>query len=519
MSNTTLEAPAFHDLDGWPLDLGSIDWDGAYQRMVGSWGEKRGVVYAAVPSALSPVPDGTDIAAAVLGSRMLGMELTPQGCQVAAVLEARNPFGLPLYDDVTVEVPRRATKTTSIQAVLLGRCETRPGYRIIQTAQDGTRASMVFMDMVRTLERVTPDEADRTWKVFKSTGREYLEWENGSRWWVGPPKPSTYRGLAADVLWFDESGELSPEESDDLEAGALPVMDTRDDGQVIKSGTPGLVRAGLFWKSLAAARATPDQLGVVAYGARESEVVDLDEDGAMALLWRCHPGLACGLTTEAKMRKRFQVMDLAQFIREYLCVWPPDTTKTALDMVKFAAGEVNPVPLPTGVPFAFGYNVAQGGVAAAVAVAWYDGDQLRGQVMEYRVKADWLADDLGRILKAHAGVPIGYDAIGDNLAKAQEVARRPRTRAAALKALTLKEVAAGTAALAMAVDAGTFRWGTSPSLAKAAGAASWRDSGGSRLFRRIEGQDISSLLALVHAVAAVSTMKKRRSGGGGYAAQ
>lgn len=505
--------------DGFPLALESIDWDAAKDQLVERWYSRRGVLYAAEANALSPVPADTDISAALLGARMLGYDLTPQGCEVAAVLEARNTFGLPMYDDVTVQVPRRATKTTSIQCVLLGRCETRPGYKIAQTAQDGTRASAFFMEMVRAMEQATPDEAARNWRVFKSTGREYLEWDNGSRWWVVPPKSGAFRGAAADVLWFDESGELSPDESDELEAGALPIMDTREDGQVIKSGTPGLVRAGLFWKSLEAARATPGQLGVVDYCAPESAVVDLDEDAAMALLWRFHPGLACGLTTETKMRKRFQTMDLAQFIREYLCVWPPDTTKTALDMAKFMAGQSNPVPLPEGVPFAFGYNVAQGGVAAAVAVAWYDGETLRGQVMEYRVRADWMPDELVRVLKARAGVPVGYDAIGDNLATAQAVERKPRTNAKALRALTMREVAAGTAALAQAVDGERFLWGASPSLEKAARAASWRESGGNRLFRRIEGQDISSLLALVHAVAAVATLKKRRSGGGGYAPQ
>jgi hypothetical protein len=504
--------------DGLPLDLSSIDWDAAKDRMIDTWYKRSGVLYAA-QGLVSPIPEGTDIANAVKGSRMLGLELTPQGCEVAGVLEAKNTFGLPLYDDVTVQIPRRATKTTSIQTVLLGRCENRPGYRIIQTAQDGTRASMVFMDMVRTMERVTPDPEDRNWKVFKSTGREYLEWDNGSRWWVGPPKSSTYRGLAADVLWFDESGELSPEESDDLEAGALPVMDTRPDGQVIKSGTPGLVRAGLFWKSLAVAEENPAQAGVVNYAARESDVVDLDEDRAMALLWRHHPGMACGLTTEAKMRKRFQVMDLAQFIREYLCVWPPDTTITALDMAKFAAGECNPVGLPSNVPYAFGFNVAQGGVAAAVAVAWYDGEDLHAQIMEYRLKADWVPDDLARALKAHVGTDIGYDSIGDNVATAQAVARKPRVNTKTLRALTMKEVAAGTAAIAQAVDGQRFYWGTSPALLAAAKGASWRDSGGSRLFRRIQGQDISALLAVTHAVAAVATKKKKRSGGAGYAPQ
>lgn len=498
MTTTALEARP------WGLDL---------EDAVRHWHDKRGAVFTAAPAGLSPVPEGTSISAAQKGAEMLGLELTPQGVQVAAVLEARNQYGLPLYDDVTIQIPRRATKTTSIQLVLLGRCATRPGYRVIQTAQDGTRASGFFMDMVRAMERVEPDEEARDWRVFKSTGREYLEWSNGSRWWVVPPKASSFRGGAADVLWFDEAGELDPDESDDLEAGALPVMDTREDGQVIKSGTPGLVRAGLFFKSLAAAHAAPDTLGLVDYSARDSEVVDVEgmtEDQVQGLLLRVHPGLACGLTSMAKMLKRFATMDLAKFIREYLCVWPPDTSTTALDLAKYAETEVAPAQAPEGTPWALGYNVAIGGVAAAVAAAWFDDNgHPHVQVMEYRVKTDWLVEDLAKALKAC--VPLAYDNIGDNIAIAQALGRRPRTNTKHLRALQLREVAAGTATIASAVDSASFFHGASQALDRAVQSATWRDSGGSRLFRRIEGADISALLACVHALAAASTLKKRRS--------
>ena len=495
-------------------------WDAAKDRMVDEWHQSTGSVYTAQATHMSPIPAGTDIGEALLGARLLGMALTPQGCEVAAVLQARNSWGRPAYDDVTIQIPRRATKTTSVQATLLGRCETRPGYKVIQSAQDGTRASMVFMDMVRELERATPDELDRHWTVYKSTGREYLEWSNGSRWWVTPPRSASFRGLAADVLWFDESGELDPEQSADLEAGALPVMDTRPDGQVIKSGTPGVVRAGMFWTSLEAARATPAELGILDYSARESEVIDLEdeEDRAMAILSRVHPGVACGLTTETKMRKRFRTMDLSTYIREYLCVWPPDTSSTALDTASWAATAVDPKDLPQGVPFGFGYNVGIGGVAAAVAVAWYNEDGiLCGQIMEYRVRSDWLVKDLTRMLKAHPSVALAYDSIGDNLAIAQALGRTPRLNVRGLRALNLKEVSAATATLASAVDTKAIQHGTSPALDKAVASATWRDSNGSRLFRRKDGQDISALLALTHAIGAIATLKKR-GGGGGYAA-
>jgi hypothetical protein len=464
---------------------------------------------AARPAHRSPVPEGTDVAEAHQGAAMLGLPLTPQGVQVALLLNARDPFGRPLYDDCTIQIPRRATKTTSIQCTLLGRCENRPGYRVIQTAQDGTRASAVFMDMVRTLEMQEPDESKRNWVVFKSTGREYLQWKNGSRWWVGPPKASTYRGLAADILWFDESGELDPAESDELMAGALPVMDTRPDGQVIKSGTPGLVRAGNFWASLDAARARPDELGILDYSAEDYEVVTALQAADPRLWYRVHPGLASGLTSLKTIRKRFATMGLAEFIREYLCVWPPDTTRTALDLEKWAAQGVQPVAEPPAGAWALGYDIAIGGAAGAIAAAWFDENlEPHVQLMAHRPRSAWVVDELALAQKKHPRVRIGYDSIGDNIATAQALGRKPRFNSKRLVSLQLRQVAAATAVLATNTDAGTMHHAISRAIDNAAASATWRQSGGSRLFGRQHGKDISALLACAHALAAAAELRR-----------
>lgn len=484
-------------------------WAGAVAAVLADTGHE----YSAVPAHLSEIPLGTDITAAHLGAAMLGMPLTPQGMQIAGVLEALNDEGTPLYDDCTIQVPRRSTKTTSVQATLLGRCELRPGYRVIQTAQDGTRASAVFMDMVRTLEQQQPDEAQRNWVVFKSTGREFLQWANGSRWWVAPPRASSFRGLAADVLFFDEAGELDPAESADLMAGALPVMDTRKHGQVIKAGTPGLVRAGAFWDSLQAARLDPAMLGIVDYSARDAEVVSEEQAADEALWFRIHPGLASGLTTLKTLRKRFATMGLAEFVREYLCVWPPDTAQAALDLLKWEAGTVPALEgPPAGVKFGMGFDVAIGSAAAAVAVAWFDKDgNPHAQLMEHRIRADWLHADLSKAAKAIPGLVIGYDPIGDNIAVAQGLMRKPSWNKRTLKALPLREVAAATATVAAANDNGTLRHGRSKALDNAAANASWRMAGGSRLFQRMHGKDISGLLAVVHALGAAAGLKQGSS--------
>jgi phage terminase large subunit-like protein len=464
----------------------------------------------AEPRFLSPTPAPVDITAASAGYAMLGMELLPQGELVAAVLEANKPDGRPLYKDITVQIPRRSTKTTTIQAVLLGRCSARPGYKVIQTAQDGTRASMVFMDMVRTMEMVDPREPkERDWKVFASTGREYIQWKNGSRWWVAPPKASSFRGLAADVLFFDEAGEYDLALTAELQAGALPVMDTRPHGQIIKAGTPGLSRDGLFWTSLEAARAQPERYGIVDYSAPDAAVIDQEAAGNPDLWYSVHPGLACGLTDLDTIQQRWDTMDTPTFVREYLCVWPPDSSRSAFDLDAWRDSGVPPLETPEGLPWALGYDVAIGASAAALAAGWFDEDgHPHCQLLDHRAGAHWLPDELHKATTKH-GVDAGYDNIGDNIAVAQAATRKPRFNTRRLKSLQLREVAAATAVVAASLDQGTFTHGQDTALDAAILNAVWRESNGSRLLGRKHGKDISPIQACIHALAAAANAKPR----------
>ena len=473
--------------------------------------EGKGLSFDAKPAYVSHIPGETNIAAALKGAELMGLPITPQGCYIAGVLEAKNAFGLPLYDEVGVEVPRRSTKTTTIQFVLLGRCALRPGYRVVSTAQDGTRASQFFANMMRTIEstlvRRGLTKEDVGIKTFyHSQGREYIEWLNGSKWWVVKPESSAFRGDAADCMWFDEAGELNAEKSDDLQAGALPLMDTRDDAQVIVSGTPSLARQGMFWETLEAGRKDPAATGIVDFAASE-----YDDPADEALWWRVHPGLASGLTTIEKMRKRFEKMPITQFAREYLCIWPPDSTVTALDITNWDATLVEHLASPPeGVPWGIGWDVAIGGSAAAVAVAWIDeDDEPHIQVMEHRAGSQWVAKNIAAALLKHPRVPVGYDNIGDNITVAQALGRMPKLKRPKLKALNLKEVAAATSTLAQANDRLALHHAEHPGLDTAVRNTTWREAGGSRLFMRGKGREISCLLACVHALAVASTAQRR----------
>lgn len=477
--------------------------------------QKTGREYRAHPRYLSYIPPDTDVANYLIGVAMLGVSATPQGVNIAGVMEAKDSMGFPLYDDVTVQVARRSAKTTSIQAVFLGRSSRTPDYRVIQTAQDGTRASGVMKQMIKDLKRVDrrPDK-ERPWMDFASTGREYVEWSDGAHWHVVAPDPGSYRSKAASALWFDETGELDPVKTDDLEAGALPTMDTREDGQVVKSGTPGKVRLGMAWRTLEAARAKPEALGIVDYSVRESEVITPEQCADVDMWYRVHAGLACGLTKLATIQKRYDTMDLHKFTAEYLCAWPSDVTKSALDMDVYDEQTVAPQDAPQ--EFTLAYDCEINGQAAAISGGWVtDEGRNRMQLLDHRRGVNWLTEELYRAHKRWPRTKIRYDPIGQNAAVAMNLQRMKDFNNDALEPVTMRDLSSAAALVAQGLDKEadprTLEISEDETLRRAATNCVWRDSGDNRLFGRKGGNDVSGIISGSLALqGAVKTPRRRR---------
>ena len=493
----------------------------------------------AQPRFLSEIPEGTDIEAGHVGARLQRLPMTPQGEIIAGVMEAKKPGGGNCYKQVTVQIPRRSTKTTSIQNVLLGRCATIPGYQVVSTAQDGTRASQFFRDMMDLIEEHANEILERrneelldewdgsgkepefTYKqalkelgirtLYYSQQREYIKWTNGSKWRVAKPDPASLRGGAAHAIWFDEGGELDAEEAPKLLAGALPMMDTKPMGQVIVSGTPGEARVGMFWNQLEKARLAPDRLGIVDYSAD-----DFCDPTDERVWWATHPGLACGLTTIDVIRERFDAetgLSLPEFMREYLCIWPPDSTVSALDLQKWEITKDELVlQPPADIPWGIGWDVAIGGAEAAVAVAWIDDrDEPHVQILRHRAGSQWVPGYVAKGITAFPRTPVAYDSIGGNIVVAQALGRMPRVKTTRVKGLMMKDVAAATALLAQSVDLMTLHHAGHSGLDSAVKNATWRNPDGNRLFMRKHGASISCLLAAVAALSAASTAARRGS--------
>lgn len=422
---------------------------------------------------------------------MQGLPLLRQGEEVAAVMEAAKSDGTPLYPTVVVQIPRRATKTTSIWDVILGRCYTRPGTKVVTSAQDGTRARNRFRDVQRALQlqdfEGDKDPANRVGKLRWSNGDESIEFDNGSRIWTVPPDPGAFRSEAADLIFLDEAGEYSLDTSAGLIEGALPLMDTRPMGQIVIAGTPGKVRAGLFWDNLQAGRAKKRGTGIVDYSLGDNEQVVIFPEGEEGeprldrkVLRRVHPGIGT-LTTWATMETRFQSMPLEKFEREYCCRWPFESSVSAISEIAWKECSAGPDLPERPARVGLGFDVDPDSSAASLVAAWRD-DEGRAviEVIADRPGTDWLAA-VGKKAATKHRTAIGHDGIGANIDPSERLTRaRVRTNSQGLR-----DMQAAAARIHQDIEKRNLRHFNQPDLDAAVAGATWRNVGeGGRLFAR-----------------------------------
>lgn len=442
-------------------------------------------VTVAVPLILSAIPDDTDITEAVTGARWLGLPLTDAGRQIAGVLQAADDDGIPVYDTVGVEVPRRSTKTTSINATLLGRCLNRPGYLVGSTAQDGLRARHKLREVMGSLQRAGFEDVGLG-TLYWSNGVERIEFANGAEWRAIPPDPTAFRSMAYDCVLIDEAGELEPDKANALQAGILPTMDTRPQSQLVVAGTPGTVRAGLLWDTLAELDAGTAGTGGVVYAAGPRDVfADLSNPDApvynLELLERVHPGISAGLTTTAKIMKRLPKLGLVKWSAEYLCIWPSHAGTSALDVDAWheceAADGLPPRPDKVGL----GWDCDPDGTRAALVAAWRDERQrVHLEVLACRPGSDWVPAVTKAAVAKH-GRPAVYDAIGQNL----EVAERMQRNRVRTRPLRMRDLIGAAARLEKVVAARAVVHYGQPDLTDAVEGVTWRPAGtDGRLFAR-----------------------------------
>jgi hypothetical protein len=453
------------------------------------------------PTFISDTPGFVDLEAANAGAKFQGFDLTEHGINVARVMEAKDANGIPLYRNVVVLMPRRSQKTTSIWTVIIGRCLTIPGYRVVTTAQSQKSARKRFMD-VRAALMAANFEEQGLGQIKRGKGDEEIIFTNGSKIWTVAPNSGSFRGEAADCILFDEAGEYEEEQSRDLISGALPIMNTRKLGQVIITGTPGKRRSGMLWDTLQKARAGGYKRGIVDYSARDNESTMLEEGTPnWELLQRVHPGIHPDLTPLELIQDDLDNYSWPEFEREYFCRFPFDNSVTAIDRDHWAAGEVEEFPqLPER--FTLSMDVANDGSCASLVAAWRDEDgRAYVGLVGHQSGTTWLPKTAYDALSKHPKATLVYDPIGENLEPAKTLERERKVNSR-VKPAARKDLQAGQTNLVNTVHQDMLSHPGQPAMNEAIEVLRWRDTpnAGRWLSAGRSGGDISPIRAAAMAL-------------------
>jgi hypothetical protein len=439
------------------------------------------------------------------GNGLLHLRPNPQEQVIARVLEARKRGGLgrslvPARSKVAVQASRRCGKTTAIWAVLVGRCETIPGYQVITTAQSGKRARARLMKVADVLERQPHI------KVGRGVGNEHITWtETGSRIEMFPPVPGAFRGEGKDAVLIDEAQEIEDEDgADELLQAIMPLFDTQPLAQLIVAGTAGERREGMLWQALQ--KGLAGEWGLVNYAAPDGS------DAADEKVWlSTHPGIGT-LTTLAIIRERWRDLkgdaDPTHFAREYLGMWP---TSEQVRLIPEQAWEAcyagdGRQPRPQAGQCVLGYDVAPNDSAASIVCAWRDEHGIGHlKVMDHGPGHTWMPERLRR-MSVQLRASIAYDAIGPNVAVAEQLVRKPPRPK--LVATNVRQMQAGCTQLLAEIKDRTIRHEGEAPLDEAVAAAARRSIGeGGWVFgRRASQGDISALIAATAALRAVDEL-------------
>lgn len=289
---------------------------------------------------------------------------------------------------------RRVTKTTAVQAVLLGRCYHRDDYQVGWTMfTTGAKAGERFRkDIVSHLERLYPDPRNSPIKINVGKGTEHLHFtQTGSYLNVYTPNGDGFRSGGFDAAFGDEGGEADVDQSEDVEVAVIPTMDTKPGAQFIVAGTGAKYRTGnILWKMLHDPDAAVAWHGIPETTDPEAfEAWEPDEEhprGRMReLVELSHPGV--GFTTPIEAVKRsFDSFPRDKFLLEYggqfglegaadTIIPPAWWERAAVDI------EAGALPMPAR--FSAAMKVHHLGTHAALAVAW-----------EYEEPADLVSDAL-----------------------------------------------------------------------------------------------------------------------------
>jgi phage terminase large subunit-like protein len=272
---------------------------------------------SAAPRWATPATPGRKNLAGGIGKTagLLGFGLMPWQHEVNATTTELTAGGRFAYRQVVLEVMRQQGKTVDLLSMMIFRALSRPGTQISYTAQTRLDARHRLLDVWWPL--IERSKLSRFVDVRRGSGSEAYLFRNGSMLGLVSGTQTSGHGDSLDLGVIDEAWA---QEDDHIEQAMRPAMMTRD-AQLWVVSAAGTERSAYFRGKVEDGRARAemkltDRGAYFGYGAPD------EADPADPATWRaCMPAL--GITvSEETVAADFDLMDLAEFRRAYLCQWP-----------------------------------------------------------------------------------------------------------------------------------------------------------------------------------------------------
>jgi phage terminase large subunit-like protein len=235
------------------------------------------------------------------------------------------PDGRFVYRQVVLEVMRQQGKTVDLLAMMLARGLRRPGTQIAYTAQTRLDARHRLLDVWWPL--IERSKLRRFIEPRKGSGSEAYLFSNGSMLSLVSGTQTSGHGDSLDLGVIDEAWA---QRDDHIEQAMRPAMMTRD-AQLWIVSAAGDETSEYFRGKVEDGRARAE-MGVTENGCYIGYSAADDADPADPAVWRgCMPALGATVSEETVMAD-FELMDLAEFRRAYLCQWP-EVAKPGWDVI------------------------------------------------------------------------------------------------------------------------------------------------------------------------------------------
>lgn len=257
---------------------------------------------------------------------LLGFGLMPWQDEANAVTTELLPgYGTFAFRQVIIEVMRQQGKTVDLLAMMLARGLRKPGTQISYTAQTRLDARHRLLDVWWPLIEASP--LRQLIEVRRGSGSEAYMFRNGSMLGLVSGTQTSGHGDNLDLGVIDEAWA---QEDGHLEQAMRPAMMTRD-AQLWVVSAAGTEKSAYFKGKVDDGRARAE-MGLTDTGCYIGYSAPDDADPGAESTWRaCMPALGQTVSVET-VRADFELMDLAEFRRAYLCQWP-DVAKPGWDVI------------------------------------------------------------------------------------------------------------------------------------------------------------------------------------------